>query len=170
MAYTNVSGRNMVMATVQTADEVRALLDEVVDPDIPALTIADIGILRGVTVDGSGRVEVTITPTYSGCPALAVMEEDIVAVLGRHGITDVSVEVTHSPAWTTEWMTPEAKAKLIGFGIAAPGSVLDVVPEVLCPRCSSSSASQISEFSSTACKSLWVCTSCHEPFDYFKAI
>jgi ring-1,2-phenylacetyl-CoA epoxidase subunit PaaD len=160
----------MVTTTAPSVSEIRRLLDEVVDPDIPALTIADIGILRGIDIDPSGRVTVTITPTYSGCPALSVMEEDIVTVLARRGIVDVAVVVRHSPAWTTEWMTTEAKRKLIDFGIAAPGSVLDLVPEVLCPQCASSAASKISEFSSTACKSLWVCTSCHEPFDYFKAI
>lgn len=156
--------------SIPTADEVRSMLDAVVDPDIPILTIAEIGILRDVDVAPDGSVTVSITPTYSGCPALVVMEEDITSVLTGHGITDVEVVVRHTPVWTTEWLSEEAKDKLVGYGIAAPGSVIDVVPEVLCPRCSSADAAKISEFSSTACRSLWVCSSCREPFDYFKAI
>lgn len=167
MDGTFASGGFMV-TDLATPTEIRAMLDAVVDPDIPVLSIADIGILRDVVVDGDSVV-VAITPTYSGCPALAVMEEDIVSALESHGIGDVRVEVRHSPVWTTEWMTDEAKRKLVEFGIAAPDSPLAVVPEVLCPRCSSDGATKVSEFSSTACKSLWVCTSCGEPFDYFKA-
>ena len=156
-------------ATISEAD-IREMLDAVVDPDIPVLTIAEIGILRDVLISDDGHVEVGITPTYSGCPALAVMEEDIVTALGQHGLTDVAVVVRHAPVWTTEWMSDTAKEKLRSFGIAPPDSVLAIVPEVLCPRCSSSGVAKVSEFGSTSCKSLWVCTSCGEPFDYFKAI
>lgn len=159
-----------MVTVVPTVSEVARILDEVVDPDIPVLTIADIGILREVSVGDDGAVVVGITPTYSGCPALAVIEEDIVGALHRSGIDDVRVEVRHFPAWTTEWLTDDAKRKLAGFGIAPPDSVLAVVPEVLCPQCSSGGTTKVSEFGSTACKSLWVCTSCGEPFDYFKAI
>ena len=158
----------MVTKTMLSAAELTRILDVVVDPDIPVMTIAEIGILRDVSVTENGAVTVGITPTYSGCPALAVMEEDIVAALA--GVEDVTVEVRHTPVWTTEWLTDEAKRKLVGFGIAPPDSVLAVVPEVLCPQCSSSGTAKISEFGSTACKSLWVCTTCLEPFDYFKAI
>ncbi|KAA3637004.1 MAG: phenylacetate-CoA oxygenase subunit PaaJ [Armatimonadetes bacterium] len=157
-------------ATLPTVEEVKRLLDAVVDPEIPVMTIADMGILRDVTVSDTGAVTVGMTPTYSGCPALTVIEEDIVAELKGAGIEDVTVEVRHFPAWTTEWLTPEGKKKLAGFGIAPPDSVLAIVPEVLCPQCSSSGTAKVSEFGSTACKSLWVCTSCGEPFDYFKAI
>jgi ring-1,2-phenylacetyl-CoA epoxidase subunit PaaD len=160
----------MVMTATPAAEDVRAMLDVVVDPDIPVLTIAEIGILRDVTVDVNGHVEVGITPTYSGCPALAVMEEDITIALADNGIHDVSVVVRQSPVWTTEWMADTAKEKLRSFGIAPPDSVLAIVPEVLCPRCASDGAAKVSEFGSTSCKSLWVCTSCGEPFDYFKAI
>ena len=146
------------------------MLEEVVDPDIPVLTIADIGILREVDVHDDGSVTVSVTPTYSGCPAMAVIEEDIITALGNGGVLDVVVEMNHLPVWTTDWMSSEAKRKLAGFGIAPPDSTLAVVPEVLCPRCSSGGVAKVSEFGSTACKSLWVCTTCSEPFDYFKAI
>lgn len=160
----------MVKSTLHTVEEMTRLLDAVVDPEIPVMTIADMGILRDVTVSDTGAVTVIITPTYSGCPALTVIEEDIVAALVGAGIGDATVEVRHFPAWTTEWLTSEGKRKLAGFGIAPPDSVLAIVPEVLCPQCSSSGTAKVSEFGSTACKSLWVCTSCDEPFDYFKAI
>lgn len=160
----------MVTTALPTVAEVRRMLDVVVDPDIPVLTIEEIGILRDVTVGDDGSVEVGITPTYSGCPALAVMEEDIVTALASNGLYDVTVVVRQTPVWTTEWMSESAKEKLRAFGIAPPDSVLAIVPEILCPRCSAGDASQVSEFGSTSCKSLWVCTSCGEPFDYFKAI
>jgi len=160
----------MVMTATPTAQDIRSMLDVVVDPDIPVLTIAEIGILRDVTVTDDGKVEVSITPTYSGCPALAVMEEDVTIALANNGIHDVTVIVKQSPVWTTEWMSDTAKEKLRAFGIAPPDSVLAIVPEVLCPRCASDGAAKISEFGSTSCKSLWVCTTCSEPFDYFKAI
>ena len=163
-------GCHMVTTTKPTVDDVREMLVEVVDPDIPVLTIADIGILRNIDVHDDGSVTVGVTPTYSGCPAMAVIEEDIVAALGNAGISEVQVEMKHFPVWTTDWMSPEAKRKLAGFGIAPPDSTLAVVPEILCPRCSSSGVAKVSEFGSTACKSLWVCTTCSEPFDYFKAI
>ena len=159
----------MVMATKVTVDDVRQMLEEVVDPDIPALTIQDIGILRDIIVHEDGTVAVSVTPTYSGCPAMAVIEEDIIMALDKGGISDVAVEMKHLPVWTTEWMSPEAKRKLAEFGIAPPDSTLAVVPEILCPRCSSSGVAKVSEFGSTACKSLWVCTTCGEPGDYCKA-
>jgi ring-1,2-phenylacetyl-CoA epoxidase subunit PaaD len=160
----------MVTVTEVTADDIRVMLEEVVDPDIPVLTIADIGILRHVDVHNDGSVAVSVTPTYSGCPAMAVIEEDIIAALSKRGIADVAVEMKHFPVWTTDWMSPEAKRKLAAFGIAPPDSTLAVVPEILCPRCSSTGVAKVSEFGSTACKSLWVCSTCSEPFDYFKAI
>lgn len=159
----------MVTATVGVAETARRLLDQVTDPEIPVLTIADIGILRGVDVGPDGRVVVTITPTYSGCPAMDVIAQDIVTLLASEGL-DSSVEMTFTPAWTTEWMTEEAKRKLAGFGIAPPGSVIGIVEEVLCPNCAEATSRIISEYSSTACKRMRVCTSCGEPFDQFKAI
>ena len=148
---------------------VREILDTITDPEIPVLTIADIGILRDVTVESDGHIVVSITPTYSGCPAMDQIEQDIVRVLGLHGHR-ASVRTTFTPAWTTDWMTDDAKRKLADFGIAAPESELGVVDEVLCPNCQASSPRVVTEFSSTACKRMLVCTSCREPFDQFKAI
>jgi ring-1,2-phenylacetyl-CoA epoxidase subunit PaaD len=149
---------------------VRELLREVVDPDLPFLSIDDIAILRDVSVSDDNHVTVTITPTYSGCPAMGAITEDIVTVLGDGGFGSVSIDTVYSPAWTTEWMSDEAKRKLAENRIAPPDSVLAIVPEVLCPLCSSDSVATVSEFGSTACKSIMVCTQCGEPFDYFKAI
>lgn len=160
----------MVNATQTRVEHATALLDRVVDPDLPFLTIADIAILRNVEVSSSGEVTVTITPTYSGCPALGVIAEDITNVLLEGGFRTVEVEVSQSPAWTTEWMSDSAKAKLAANHIAPPDSVLSVVPEILCPMCASNDIETVSVFGSTACKSLMVCTDCREPFDYFKAI
>ena len=145
------------------------LLAEVVDPEIPVLTIADLGMVRGISADDDGGVTVAITPTYSGCPALGVIEEDIVAVLTDAGYDRVTVETVFSPAWTTDWMTEDAKRKLNEYGIAPPGAVDAEPAPVLCPRCSGA-ANLVSEFGSTACKALMVCTGCGEPFDHFKAI
>lgn len=162
--------RRATDATATAAiDDVRALLDAVTDPEIPVLTIADIGILRDVSIADDGHVTVTITPTYSGCPAMAVIEQDILATLEAAGY-DASVTSTFRPPWTTEWMTDSAKAKLVGFGIAAPRSTLSIVEDVRCPQCRSGASREVSAFGSTACKRLMVCTSCGEPFDHFKEI
>ncbi len=160
----------MVITETSRVERARDLLDRVVDPDIPFLTISDIAILRGVEINDSGAVTVTITPTYSGCPAMGTITSDIHTVLAEGGFEDVTVDTVYSPAWTTEWMSDEAKRKLAMNRIAPPDSVLSVVPEVLCPLCSSGKINTVSEFGSTACKSLMVCTDCGEPFDYFKAI
>lgn len=149
--------------------EVWKLLRGVTDPEIPVLTIEDIGILRSVVVSPDGFVDVSITPTYSGCPAMGVIQEDIEAALEAAGYT-ARVSTRLEPAWTTDWMTLEGKEKLRAYGIAPPGGAIDVVEEVLCPRCDDPGAKVISEFGSTACKRLMVCTACHEPFDQFKAI
>jgi ring-1,2-phenylacetyl-CoA epoxidase subunit PaaD len=153
------------MVTTITIDvaRARAVAARVVDPEIPVLTVADLGILRGVH-DEDGRVVVTITPTYSGCPALRQIEDDLSSALRSEGFDDVQVRVVHSPAWSSDWMTPEGQRKLAEFGIAPP------VPEgeVLCPRCASLAPRLVARFGSTACKALMVCTSCGEPFDYFK--
>ena len=145
------------------------MLERVVDPDLPFLSIEDIAILRDVQVTPDGVVKVTITPTYSGCPAMDVIISDITSVLTNGGFVAVDVDVVHSPAWTTDWMSDGAKEKLAVNRIAPPGP-LGVVAEVLCPLCSSDMIRTVSEFGSTACRSLMVCTECGEPFDYFKAI
>lgn len=147
----------------------------VVDPEIPVLTLEDLGVLRSVTVDGEGHVKVTITPTYTGCPAMAVFEMDIQTALAEAGFDSVSIKTVLSPAWTTDWLTDEARAKLSAYGIAPPPAkasrrALFGEDEVKCPQCSSSDSERIAEFGSTACKALYRCNSCREPFDYFKCI
>jgi ring-1,2-phenylacetyl-CoA epoxidase subunit PaaD len=144
------------------------------DPEVPVLTIADLGILRSVDVDDSG-VLVTITPTYSGCPAMDSIRDDIVSAFARAGRDDVRVEFVLSPAWTTDWITAEGRRKLEEFGIAPPGrrpsgGVVALALSVRCPQCGSPDTRELSRFGSTACKSLWTCRSCQEPFDHFKAI
>jgi ring-1,2-phenylacetyl-CoA epoxidase subunit PaaD len=157
------------MVDIRTEPDVRSMLSRVVDPDLPFLSIQDIGILRDVVVSRGDEVKVTITPTYSGCPAMNVIIEDIASVLTNAGFKDVEVEVAYAPAWTTEWMSHEAKMKLSANRIAPPGP-LGIVAEILCPVCTSDAIRTVSEFGSTACKSLMACTRCGEPFDYFKAI
>jgi ring-1,2-phenylacetyl-CoA epoxidase subunit PaaD len=133
------------------------------DPEIPALTIADLGMLRDVTVGPEG-VEVSITPTYSGCPAMTIIALDITAALADAGIPGARVRTVLSPAWTTDWLSEAARRKLAECGIAPPcrGAA------VACPRCASAEVERLSEFGSTACKSLWRCRACREPFDVFK--
>lgn len=143
--------------------DLRAVVAGVVDPEIPVLTIDDLGILRSVEED-SGRVVVTITPTYSGCPAMRQIEDDIETALRSHGIDDFEIRVSHLPPWSTDWLTDAGMEKLAAFGIAPPVATGDVV----CPRCESARPRLIARFGSTACKALMVCSSCGEPFDYFK--
>lgn len=144
------------------------------DPELPVVTIADLGILRDVTEDDQGRVHVQITPTYSGCPAMETISADLVEALLSAGYQHVDVEFVLSPPWTTDWMSAEAKAKLAAYGVAPPGPRTEgpvAVPlSVRCPQCGSLDTRESSRFGSTACKSLWVCRACREPFDHFKAI
>ena len=153
------------------ADDVRAALADVVDPEIPVLTIEDLGVLRDVVVDGE-RVVVTVTPTYSGCPAMDEIRADVRAALARHGWHDVEVRTTLSPAWSTDAMSDDGRRKLAEYGIAppvrTPGPVL-VALSVACPRCGSHDTEELTRFASTSCKALWRCRSCREPFDHFKA-
>jgi ring-1,2-phenylacetyl-CoA epoxidase subunit PaaD len=144
----------------------------VVDPEIPVLTIADLGVLREVTIK-DGRVEVTITPTYSGCPAMSMITLEIELALEREGFHDATVRTVLSPAWTTDWMSDDGRRKLREYGIAPPQAAVSRralfgVDHVACPQCGSSDTELISEFGSTACKALWRCKTCREPFDYFK--
>ncbi|MHB1172146.1 MAG: 1,2-phenylacetyl-CoA epoxidase subunit PaaD [Lacisediminihabitans sp.] len=153
----------------------------VCDPEIPVLTIEDLGILRNAEAqedgDGHRSVEVTITPTYSGCPAMDAIRDDVIAALRRHGYGDVRVKLELSPAWTTDWMTDAGKTTLEEYGIAPPTghSALRSGPvrlglSVKCPQCSSLNTRELSRFGSTACKALYVCQDCKEPFDYFKVL
>jgi ring-1,2-phenylacetyl-CoA epoxidase subunit PaaD len=142
----------------------------VVDPEIPVLTIEDLGVLRDVTVDGD---TVAITPTYSGCPAMDMIALEVELALARAGFTRAKVTTVLSPAWTTDWLSEEAKRKLAAYGIAPPAGkatrrALLGDETVACPRCGSTDTERLAEFGSTACKALWRCRSCKEPFDYFK--
>ncbi len=144
----------------------------VVDPEIPVLTIADLGVLRHVAVAGD-RVEVAITPTYSGCPAMNMIALEIELALAREGFPNAKVRTVLSPAWTTDWMSEEGRRKLKDYGIAPPEPkssrrALFGVQEIKCPQCGSANTELLSEFGSTSCKALWRCKSCREPFDYFK--
>jgi ring-1,2-phenylacetyl-CoA epoxidase subunit PaaD len=144
----------------------------VVDPEVPVLTIADLGVLRAASVTDAGVV-VEITPTYSGCPAVDAIRDDIVTVLTGAGYAPVSVRVVLTPAWTTEWMSEAGKRKLEKFGIAPPTGTRSAGPVSLglglrCPHCGSLHTRQLSRFGSTSCKALYVCQRCQEPFDFFK--
>jgi ring-1,2-phenylacetyl-CoA epoxidase subunit PaaD len=145
---------------------------QVVDPEIPVLTIADLGVLRDISVV-NGRVEVAITPTYSGCPAMNMIALEIELALEREGICNSKINTVLSPAWTTDWMSEEGRRKLKDYGIAPPQDgggrrALFGEQQVACPQCGSSATEVLSEFGSTSCKALWRCTACREPFDYFK--
>ncbi|MGZ4536388.1 MAG: 1,2-phenylacetyl-CoA epoxidase subunit PaaD [Nocardioidaceae bacterium] len=160
--------------TVSTSSREYAVAASVLDPEVPVLTIDDLGILRGVTVD-EGRVHVTITPTYSGCPAMEAIRADILAAFAREGYADVVVDFVLAPAWTTDWMSEDGKRKLAEYGIAppqhrGPGGTVPLTLSVRCTNCGSPDTRELSRFGSTACKSLWVCNACKEPFDHFKAI
>ena len=157
-----------------TVEAVREVLATVHDPEIPVITIEDLGILRDVAVDGD-HVVVTVTPTYSGCPAMDEIRADIVSALAASGVDDVEVRTELAPAWTTDWMSEDGKRKLQEFGIAPPGArsdgpvLLQIRPRVHCPQCGSGDTEEMTRFASTSCKSMWRCLSCREPFDHFKA-
>ncbi len=139
------------------------------DPEIPVLDIAEMGILRSVEVGETGHIVVTITPTYSGCPAMQAIETAIIDELAKAGFDQVDVRTRLAPAWTTDWMTNGALRKLEDHGIAPPART-DSPQEVRCPQCSSPNTDVISPFGSTACKALMVCSECGEPFHHFKTL
>jgi len=156
-----------------------AVARAVPDPEIPVLTLGDLGVIRDLRVSGAGAVEVDITPTYTGCPATAVIAADVQAALHRAGAGQVRVQTVLSPPWTTDWMSEAGRTKLREFGIAPPGpaghaagppQTVRLALSARCPRCGSTDTREISRFGSTPCKSLWTCRSCAEPFESFKAI
>ncbi len=147
-------------------EQVRAWLGEVPDPEIPVLSLMDLGVIRDVAWQGD-RLVVTVTPTYSGCPATRVITQDIRAALAARGLEDVEIRQQLSPAWTTDWMSEAGRAKLAAYGIAppSPGG-----RPAACPHCGGSDLERVAQFGSTPCKALWKCRDCLEPFDYFKCI
>ncbi len=157
-------------------EEILKILQSVTDPEIPVLTLEDMGIIRGINILEEGEVEVVITPTYTGCPAMDLIAVNIKSALMESGIEKVVVSSTLSPAWTTDWLSEEGRRKLKEYGIAPPekatgkSALLGLGGGVTCPRCNSTNTRLISEFGSTACKALYQCTDCLEPFDYFKCI
>jgi ring-1,2-phenylacetyl-CoA epoxidase subunit PaaD len=161
-----------------TREELFEILTEIKDPELPVVDIVELGIVRDIVVDGDS-VRVDVTPTYSGCPALQVIEQDIVEILRARGFSEVKVKNVFSPAWTTDWLSDDTKEKLRDYGIAPPsGSAITGLtelvtirrarPTVECPYCGSSNTEERSEFGSTACKAIHFCNNCHQPFDYFK--
>jgi ring-1,2-phenylacetyl-CoA epoxidase subunit PaaD len=164
-------------AAFLSPEDVLAVLNDVMDPEVPVLSVVELGIVRGVEVRND-TVTVTITPTYSGCPAIRVIEQDIENALTARGVGSVDVRTTYSPAWTTDWIPAPAREKLRAYGIAPPGPADHDAPvaigrrraRVRCPYCGSADTQLKSEFGSTACKALHVCSACLQPFEEFKAI
>lgn len=158
----------------ERAKAARAACARVTDPEVPVLTIDDLGILHEVDVDSEGHVTVSILPTYSGCPAVGLIALEIETELARAGFEDVSVNLTNAPAWTTDRMSEAAREKLRAYGISPPErtagkrALFAAPAEIVCPRCRSSETERVSEFGSTACKALWRCRACREPFEHFK--
>lgn len=159
------------------ADECWNVLAEVSDPEIPVLSVLDLGMIRGVELNDQNEIVVRLTPTYSGCPATDVLTADITQAFAAKGLTPVKVVVDLSEVWTTDWMSEAGKEKLQQYGIAPPqgnshscGTHVALTDGIQCPRCHSQHTKLLSEFSSTACKALYRCQDCLEPFDYFKCI
>ena len=164
----------MVSEPVIEEKNIRAILETVVDPEVPVLTIYDLGIVRDIKINGDA-IEVVITPTYSGCPAMDMITMNIKLALAEKGYQKVKVSSVLSPAWTTDWMSEEGKRKLKEYGIAPPHPRQQVCDDKLfadetvqCPHCNGWHTHRVSEFGSTACKALYQCDECKEPFDYFK--
>ncbi len=154
------------MVSHLTTEAARSIAEAVPDPEVPVLTLGDLGIIRAVALSDAG-VDVTITPTYSGCPAMNAIGMDISLALTQAGYDAVRIQTVLSPAWSTDWISAEGHAKLRAFGIAPPHPRGTVLP-VACPHCGATNTSEIAHFGSTACKALWRCNVCREPFDHFK--
>jgi ring-1,2-phenylacetyl-CoA epoxidase subunit PaaD len=167
----------LVRADAPSQQHAWAVAATVTDPEVPVLTIADLGVLRAVEVVDGDHAIVTLTPTYSGCPAMDAMRDDVILALTAAGYSQVDVRMTLSPAWTTDWMTDAGKRKLEAYGIAPPSGraalqqgIIRVALAVKCPRCGSLRTKEVSRFGSTSCKALFECLDCLEPFDHFKVI
>jgi len=160
----------------------RHVAEQVPDPELPMLTLADLGVLRGVEITGDGRVVASLTPTYSGCPAMAEMRADVAGRLRAAGFERVEIRTVLDPPWTTDWITAAGRRKLAEHGIAPPGPAPRHAPgpvplvlaatrrTVACPRCGSADTEETSRFAATSCKALWRCRACREPFEYVKEI
>lgn len=158
----------MVTELTIATKEIWKILEQVTDPEVPVLTITDLGIVRDVKINGD-EVEVIITPTYTGCPAMDMIAMNIKLALVENGYLKIKITSVLAPAWTTDWMTEDGKRKLKEYGIAAPNKNFIIATDgVECPQCNSNNTKLISEFGSTACKALYQCKDCKEPFDYFK--
>ena len=160
---------------MRTETEIRDLLETVKDPEIPVISIRELGVLREVHIE-DGAVQVIITPTYSGCPAMDVMKQDVEHVLREAGVERFTVKQVLSPAWSTDWISESGRKKLLDYGIAPPPQTSDIralkggVPVTACPQCGSTDTVLVSQFGSTACKALYKCNTCQEPFDLFKCL
>jgi ring-1,2-phenylacetyl-CoA epoxidase subunit PaaD len=159
-----------------TRENIYDLLNEIPDPEIPVISIVDLGVVRDVEINGK-NIEVKITPTYSGCPAMKQMEDDVRKKLVENGFDKIKITTIYTPAWTTDWLSREAKEKLRSYGIAPPEEtttdksfLTGKTRRVVCPHCKSTNTTMVSQFGSTACKALYKCNDCLEAFDYFKCI
>lgn len=169
------------MQRAATRESVMDILTEVKDPELPVIDIVELGIVRDVVFEDD-RIIVDVTPTYSGCPAMEVIERDIVTTLNAHGFDDVRVHMTFSPSWTTDWLSDATKQKLKDYGLppvaadSSRGGIAELVtlrrarPTAECPYCGSANTQERSEFGSTACKAIHFCNGCHQPFDRFKSL
>ena len=166
MVTTQLSGGHVVTLAKPSVSEVWGWLRKVPDPEIPAINLVDLGVIRDVAWQDQ-VLNVTVTPTYSGCPATRIISLDIETALRGNGVTNLKLVEQLSPPWTTDWITQTGRANLAGYGIAPPRA--SGGPKE-CPRCKSKSLSKISQFGSTPCKAQWRCDTCLEPFDYFKCI
>ncbi|WP_416962377.1 1,2-phenylacetyl-CoA epoxidase subunit PaaD [Streptomyces sp. Agncl-13] len=168
-----------MVTTLLDARRARNVAAQVSDPEMPMLTLADLGVLRGVEIEADGTVVASLTPTYSGCPAMAEMRAEVAARLRDAGYARVEIRTVLDPPWTTDWITPAGRRKLAEHGIAPPGAAprgpitLTLTPTrrtVACPRCGSADTEETSHFAATSCKALWRCRACREPFEYVKEI
>jgi ring-1,2-phenylacetyl-CoA epoxidase subunit PaaD len=153
------------------------LLNTIPDPEIPVINIVELGVIRDVLIDNDNSVTIIITPTYSGCPAMKQMEDDIKLKLIEQNISNIKINYQYNPPWTTDWLNDEAKLKLQKYGIAPPQEktsdksfITGVGKKIVCPHCKSNNTNLVSQFGSTACKALYKCNNCLEAFDYFKCI